>query len=572
MNASSFQLPQHVSEDRRRAREATIELQRRRLVFKADDLGGEAETGNFRRLPSSFDTLPKELDFPLSHLSLVGGQRVWTWLVEVKARLLARLFPLRAEKGYRALYRLMKGDPSRVASWRDDLEFGRQRLSGVNPMAIRRVRELEQTELFRVADGVLPRLPDGKPPKSLAELHAAGRLFEVDYRHMADPRIQKHVVQQGITLAAPRCLFWVDGYEALRPLAMQLRPEGVPAANLVFSPLSPPAAWLLARAHFQAADTHVHEAPYHLVETHLVTGAIALAALRQLHPDHPFRQLIEPHFDFNLAINKLALGGLLAPGGTIDTTVAAGVAGAMNAGRMHMATWRYPERTLHRDLAERGVCDESVLSGYYYRDDALRLHEAISEYTRRILRLWYKSHDDVRNDYELQRFVAEVGSPEGGNIPGFPAALSTCDDAFALAAEIIFRAGPQHAAVNNGQFDAYGWIPGGPGEVAAPVPETEEQAAALTEAQLWKAFPDIDTSLAQMGMVWVLSRPTVHSILHSGDAPAFRPELCFEADDVIGAFRRKLVAISDSIQLRNSRLEQPYVYLDPLNVSRSTDI
>ena len=64
----------------------------------------------------------------------------------------------------------------------------------------------------------------------------------------------------------------------------------------------------------------------------------------------------------------------------------------------------------------------------------------------------------------------------------------------------------------------------------------------------------------------------MHSILHAGDAPAFRPNLCFEADDVIGAFRRRLVTISDDIQARNERIERPCVHLDPLNVSRSTDI
>jgi hypothetical protein len=75
-----------------------------------------------------------------------------------------------------------------------------------------------------------------------------------------------------------------------------------------------------------------------------------------------------------------------------------------------------------------------------------------------------------------------------------------------------------------------------------------------------------------MGMVWVLSAPTHGSILQSGNAAAFASEVCFEAAEAVAAFRRRLQAISDKVDARNAALDVPYRYLDPLNVSRSTDI
>lgn len=58
----------------------------------------------------------------------------------------------------------------------------------------------------------------------------------------------------------------------------------------------------------------------------------------------------------------------------------------------------------------------------------------------------------------------------------------------------------------------------------------------------------------------------------SSESPAFHPALCPEAEDVVGGFRRRLTTISQNIQRRNQTLDIPYRFLDPVNISRSTDI
>ena len=109
--------------------------------------------------------------------------------------------------------------------------------------------------------------------------------------------------------------------------------------------------------------------------------------------------------------------------------------------------------------------------------------------------------------------------------------------------------------------------------MASPLPDTASpEEGHYTDRQFWQALPSRECTLAQMGMVWVLSTPTTRSLVHSGEAPAFHPALSPKADQIIGGFRRQLHSISERIQRRNDKLDVPYRYLDPMNISRSTDI
>ena len=50
---------------------------------------------------------------------------------------------------------------------------------------------------------------------------------------------------------------------------------------------------------------------------------------------------------------------------------------------------------LPKVLKERGVHDPEKLPGFYYRDDALRLWQAIQDYIRRVLSIYYHSDEDI---------------------------------------------------------------------------------------------------------------------------------------------------------------------------------
>jgi arachidonate 5-lipoxygenase len=62
----------------------------------------------------------------------------------------------------------------------------------------------------------------------------------------------------------------------------------------------------------------------------------------------------------------------------------------------------FDELDLPLELAERGVDDPDRLPGYFYRDDGLRLWNAISKYCDAMLGLFYADDTDVVTDGELQ--------------------------------------------------------------------------------------------------------------------------------------------------------------------------
>jgi len=562
VNPSVYLLPQRCSADRRRARDATLASEQRRLAFAHDIVKGDDFGRPFRALPGFAEKLPRDHNFSASKKASLAVAKLRASVNARAVRALAWFPGAGAEAGYQRQFRLVSGPDDTIARWRYDREFARQRLCGVNPMAIRLCEGMPKA----ARDAANAYLTHAHPKEARVEaLAAARRVFVCEYPELTSPRIQSYLPRNA-WLTAPSAWFWLDESRRLMPLAIQLHPAGAGAPDPVFTPADPTFTWLAARTHVQSADAHLHEGFFHLVETHLVNEAIALAAFRQLHADHPIRQLLDPHFEGNLAINDTARGHLLSPTGPIEKAMAAGVAGVLDAARMRFHDWTWGSRSLESDLAARGA---ELLTDYYYRDDATDLHRAVDVFVAAVLAPWYLRDQDVAEDTELAAWLAEVGDPARGNVPGFPASVATRAELFKLVAQIVFRLGPQHAAVNNGQFDTYGWVPNTPGTFRLPPPGTN---AEIKEKDYWRALPLPVESLAQMGMVWVLSAPTQGSILQTGDAPAFAPELCFEAGESVAAFRRRLQAISDKIDQRNAVLDVPYRYLDPLNVSRSTDI
>lgn len=561
MTPSLYMLPQKCSADFRRAREATLSWEQGRLAFLSDDGSGEDFARPYRLLPGAAAKMPKDKEFPPAKKA---------GLVASKLRALANskltMFVERKHQDpmvfHQSLYRLMSPPSATMTRWRRDREFARQRLGGVNPMVIGRARELPARDVCAAADRWLASQGH---LSTTQDLYRDRRLYLCDYPELASPRVQKSVSVHA-HLTAPSAWFFLDEAGGLLPLAIQLHPVAPSALDPVLTP-DMGANWLVARAHVQSADAHAHEGFYHLLETHLVNEAIAVAMWRRLHPHHPIRLLLDPHFEDTLAINFTARGNLLSPAGPIQASMAAGVQGTLDAARMRFHDWSWSGRTLREDLSTRDVWD---LPNYHYREDAVRWEAALRTLVQGTLSPWYVTDEDVRQDVELAAFLDEVGHPDAGAIPGFPCAVDIDDRTklFELVAQIVFRAGPQHAAVNNGQFDTYGYVPNSPGRFSVSPLVLN---ASLDESVFWAGLPPRDVALKQMGMTWVLSTPTERSFLEHEFSPAFGPKVSLEAANAVDAFRRALDNLTRSIEARNATLEVPYVYLSPRHASPSTD-
>jgi len=553
---SRYRLPQDCSADRKRARSATLELQRQKYLLATDSGPGNPSEGF--RLPTGAAMLPAEDDFDAEKKARLLGHKMILHLRSPVVR--ARVG--RRPEDYRDYERVVGWlrHPTLEKTWQADAEFARQRLTGTNPMSLRRCNDLPADALARAADRVLGE----RHRIGLNAALDAGRLFRTDYVDLLDPRIQSHVAR-GAWLAAPSCLFFVDGRGELFPLAIQLAPAGF-TGHAVVTPLDPPAHWLLARCHAQSADAHYHEAVYHLLETHMVSEVFALCTARHLHPDHPLHQLLYPHFQGTLAINYLARHDLLSPGGPIDVVLASGVGGALDLARLVWSRWSFRKRTLEGDLADRGVGDAKALPGYFYRDDARAIWQLLNGYIERVLQAWYLDDEGVRGDYELRAWCEDVARL----VPDFPRVIDSRQTLATLMTDVVFRASAQHSAVNNGQFQTYGFVPNAPGTVFARLPDGNE--AQLEERDVVRALPDRDHSIAQLGMAWVLSQPTHRSLLTTGETPAFSRDFCPAAHDAVLVLRRGLVELAETIGARNDALGDCYTYLCPYDVARSTAV
>ena len=60
-------------------------------------------------------------------------------------------------------------------------------------------------------------------------------------------------------------------------------------------------------------------------------------------------------------------------------------------------------------LKERGVLDANKLPGFHYRDDALRLWQAIKEFITYILSIYYHSDNDIQKVSKV--FISFPSSP-----------------------------------------------------------------------------------------------------------------------------------------------------------------
>ena len=68
---------------------------------------------------------------------------------------------------------------------------------------------------------------------------------------------------------------------------------------------------------------------------------------------------------------------------------------------------------LPKVLEERGVHDANKLPGYHYRDDAIKLWQAIREYIKDILTIYYHSDESIQSVSKMSclRVLSSLKSP-----------------------------------------------------------------------------------------------------------------------------------------------------------------
>ena len=283
-----------------------------------------------------------------------------------------------------------------------DREFVRQRLAGANPMVICRVQGVDAgliqalaSQTYKLANGNVIDL-----------LKSAGenRLFIADYPLFKN--LQVTDLQSGKYLGSPTAIFYRHE-RGLEPVLIELLKGRVVTPSITGNEADD---WAKAKLYFQSADANHHELISHFCYTHAAMEAFAIATARQLPSNHPFSQLLSPHFRFLIAINYRANAVLLAPGSALDQLMAPTIETTLqlsNTAYRQKSFWYY---SLLNDIELRGI-EPQLLPDFPYRDDALLLWEAIAKYTTRYLQRYYPDDKAVIQDTYLQAWADELGAP-----------------------------------------------------------------------------------------------------------------------------------------------------------------
>ena len=105
----------------------------------------------------------------------------------------------------------------------------------------------------------------------------------------------------------------------------------------------------------------------HLLKTHLLMEAFAVATWRQLPSVHPVFQLLFVHLRYVKAINTLGRNELIVQGGIVDKTLSVGGGGHIQLLQKTYKNFKFEMLSFPDMLKKKGVDDIEKLPNYYYR-------------------------------------------------------------------------------------------------------------------------------------------------------------------------------------------------------------
>uniref|UniRef100_H2MZ72 Lipoxygenase domain-containing protein n=1 Tax=Oryzias latipes TaxID=8090 RepID=H2MZ72_ORYLA len=443
-----------------------------------------------------------------------------------------------------------------MQNWKEDSFFGSQFLNGLNPMMIRRIESLP--DKFPVKNHMV--FPDGND--TLGSEMEKGNIFLCDYS-ILDGVEANTINDKQQYLTAPLVLLHKNHNDEMMPIAIQLK-QKPGEDNPIFLPSDSELDWLLAKLYVRSADFNLHELNSHLLRTHLLAEVFAVALKRNLPRVHPVFKILIRHTRYTLQINLNARQSLISENGVFTKFTASGGNGMVTILERSLSNLTYKSLCIPDDIKERGLED---VKNFHYRDDGLKLWDII--FVKDTLSYYYKDDSDVENDKELQEWIQEIF--EHGFLSktgtGIPQKFKTKQELFKFVTMVMFTCSAQHAAVNSGQLDFYGWMPNGPSTMEEPPPTKKNT---VDEATILKTLPDMETIVKGMETVYVLSTQACDSI----SLPDFKRKYFTEnipCENILN-FQKNLRKLSKKIQKRNEGLDLPYTYLDPEKVENSVSI
>ena len=108
---------------------------------------------------------------------------------------------------------------------------------------------------------------------------------------------------------------------------------------------------------------------------------------------------------------------------------------------------------LPNELRRRGFDDDFDLPGYLFREDGLKIWEALGEFTTNFVNEVYLTDQHVANDIVLQLWANEMTDPSKAAVPGFPTAFQDTSTLALTMQCLWWVVGALHIVHNASHFD-----------------------------------------------------------------------------------------------------------------------
>ncbi|MBJ7539959.1 lipoxygenase family protein [Marinomonas transparens] len=478
----------------------------------------------------------------------------------VKFKLLKR--PYKSYDDYFFFSKSSFPNPAMREHFLDNKYLGYQRVAGMNPVVLEGVNAQNPLpSSFKVTAEVL-----GMSEAEYSEAYQDLRFYMTDYSMLKALLDNPGEVDGSRKYIMPAiALYYREDDGTLSILAVQL--DATSDTNNELNPIILPQdeRWNMARTYIQAADGTHQELWTHATRIHYVLESVIMVSWRQLGEHHPLLALLKPHLKFTLSVNvnplfEKSADGTIPSFGKMFACDNDALVAFMGEG---MKSYSFKEFILPTELANRHVTDPRLL--YPYRDDGLLMWEEVKRFVGDYIRFWYKSDDDVAQDYELQNWAAELGGTRENNNCGltdFPTEFQRVDQLIEIVAHIIFVATAHHSSVHYPQYECAGFPPNLP--FSAYVAPMVEPNYYQDEEGLVKFFPPYAQALEQAFIFYL----TNFKVNRMGEYEAMDRDITV----IIRQHQDNLQKIHHEIEQRNKERLYHYSYMDPSQVPNSVTV
>lgn len=464
---------------------------------------------------------------------------------------------------YEQLTEPLKIKPETLSNFQQDKVFAYMQVAGPNPVMLNQIAKLDSRLLI-----TNEQYQNIVSQDSLDAALGEGRLYLADYSKLGAlingsyGGLQKYIY-------APVALFAVppDNYSDrnLLPIAICCQ-QTSGEQNPIFTPLDGD-NWITAKTILQMADSNYHELISHLAQTHLFVEPFVLATNRCFtDKNHAVRLLLKPHLEGTILINYGAHKYLLAPGGSIDSLLGATIGSdcqlAIKEAQTQLANFN--QVAFPRTLEKRGVNNSQQLPIYPYRDDGQRIWDAIFQWVKDYLGLFYASDTSVESDAQLQNWAGELFSKGYCHIgEEGDGRIKTLDYLVEAISTIIFTASAQHAAVNFPQSGLMTYVPAFPLGCYSPGLTNPKQ-----QQNFMSLLPPLKRAELQVQVLYLLGSVYYTQLGDYSGSSFQNPQVKIALDK----FNVNLAEIEQIILKADSQRLVSYRYLLPSKIPQSINI